>query len=169
MEGPRKLKGKLRVCSQPEAPALQSSVPSYWKLQGLIKVIRSQLGTSQMLLHKPKVALPTLVGYSPISPTGRMHSSPIMISAPYILWKTMQEHSGAGRTFLLKGGFGSWCPSRLLPPFSLDIRADFLEQRWLTSQMYVQRSECFSQPVGRGRKCHKVFLPLPGVGQTSAL
>lgn len=32
--GPRKLEGKSRVCNQPEAPALQSSVPCYWKVQG---------------------------------------------------------------------------------------------------------------------------------------
>lgn len=51
--GPRKLKGKSRVFSQPEAPALQSSVSSYWTVQGMIEVVRCQPGTDQMLLHKP--------------------------------------------------------------------------------------------------------------------
>lgn len=62
--GPHKLKGKSRVCSQPEAPASQSGVPSFGKVQVFIMVTRSQLGTSQMLLHKPRLALQTLVGYS---------------------------------------------------------------------------------------------------------
>lgn len=56
---------------------------------------------------------------------------------------------------------GSWCPSRLLPPFPPNICTDFIEQRWLTSEVYVQRSECFSQPVWSGRKHHS-FPAAPG-------
>lgn len=99
--GPCKLKGKFRVSV--------SQRPQHCRVVEATRVNRGDqkpLGTSQMLLRKPKIAPPTLVGYSPVSPSGRMHSSPIMISAPYTLGKTMQEHSGAGRTFLLKGGFG---------------------------------------------------------------
>lgn len=81
--GPHQLKRKSRVCSQSQAPALQASAPSCGKVQEFTEVSGSQLGTSQLLLHKPRTALQTLVGYSPVvSPSGRMRSSCIIVSAP---------------------------------------------------------------------------------------
>lgn len=56
MVGPRKLEGKSRVCNQPEALALQSSVPCYWKVQGMIQVVRCQPGADQLLLHKARTS-----------------------------------------------------------------------------------------------------------------
>lgn len=132
-----------------------------WEGARLIEVIRSQLGTSQMLHHKCKIALPTFVGYSPVSPSGRMRSSPILISAPTPSGRPCKNTLGQGGPSCEKEALGSWCPSRLLPPFPHNTCTDFIEQRWLTSGVYVHRSECFSQPVWSGRKRHS-FPAAPG-------